>query len=59
MVLYYPGLQLPESPDFQLFSKSHPFEQYDAFYQDKFWFERLEKVGHIFEVFLKGLSVKY
>lgn len=42
-VLYYPGLQLPKSPDFQLFSRSHPFEQYDAIYREKFWFERQEK----------------
>lgn len=44
-VLYYPGLRLPTSPDFQLFSRSHPFELYDAIFRDKFWFERLEKVN--------------
>lgn len=42
-VLYYPGLQLPKSQDFQLFRQSHQFEQYDAVFKEKFWFERLEK----------------
>ncbi|KAK3931850.1 Protein dispatched, partial [Frankliniella fusca] len=42
-VLYYPGLQLPKSPDFQLFRQSHQFEQYDTFFKEKFWFERLER----------------
>lgn len=40
VVLKYPGLQLPESADFQLFQSSHPFEQYDLNYKQKFWYER-------------------
>lgn len=40
VVFYYPGLQLPDSKQFQLFQTSHPFEQYDMYYRDKFLFER-------------------
>uniref|UniRef100_A0A1B6DLC4 SSD domain-containing protein n=1 Tax=Clastoptera arizonana TaxID=38151 RepID=A0A1B6DLC4_9HEMI len=44
VVFYYPKLQLPDSPDFQLFASSHPFEQYDIVYRDKFNFEHMQKV---------------
>lgn len=47
IVLKYPGLQLPESADFQLFQSKHPFEQYDMVYKQKFWFER-QKVNIIY-----------
>ncbi|XP_063887367.1 protein dispatched-like [Scylla paramamosain] len=40
VVFYYPGLQLPDSQEFQLFSRDHVFEQYDLKYKYKFWFER-------------------
>lgn len=40
VVLKYPGLQLPESVDFQLFQSTHPFEQYNLFYKQRFWYER-------------------
>ncbi|CAH0728955.1 unnamed protein product, partial [Brenthis ino] len=40
VVFYYPGLQLPDSKQFQLFQTSHPFEQYDMNYREKFLFER-------------------
>ncbi|KAG0713160.1 Protein dispatched 1 [Chionoecetes opilio] len=40
VVFYYPGLQLPDSQEFQLFSRDHVFEQYDLEYKYKFWFER-------------------
>ncbi|CAH2107054.1 unnamed protein product [Euphydryas editha] len=40
IVFYYPGLHLPDSKHFQLFQTSHPFEQYDIYYRDKFIFER-------------------
>ena len=40
IVFYYPGLQLPDSQEFQLFSRDHMFEQYDLEYKYKFWFER-------------------
>lgn len=42
-VLYYPKLQLPDSKNFQLFESKHLFEQYDAKYREKFWFETLKK----------------
>ncbi|XP_063596522.1 protein dispatched-like [Penaeus indicus] len=40
VVFYFPGLKLPDSQDFQLFSRDHVFEQYDLVYKYKFWFER-------------------
>lgn len=40
VVFYYPGLQLPDSKQFQLFQTSHPFEQYDIYYREKFLFEK-------------------
>lgn len=40
IVFYSPGLQLPDSKQFQLFQSSHPFEQYDINYRSKFLFER-------------------
>ncbi|XP_015609573.1 protein dispatched homolog 1 isoform X2 [Cephus cinctus] len=42
VVFRYPGLQLPDSPDFQLFDSSHPFERYDLVYARRFWFEKLD-----------------
>lgn len=42
VIFRYPGLQLPDSPNFQLFDSSHPFEQYELIYAKRFWFERLE-----------------
>jgi protein dispatched 1 len=43
VVFYSPGLQLPESKQFQLFQSNHPMEQYDIEYRDKFLFERFGK----------------
>ncbi|KAG7174801.1 protein dispatched homolog 1-like isoform X2 [Homarus americanus] len=40
VVFYFPGLKLPDSQEFQLFSRDHVFEQYDLEYKYKFWFER-------------------
>ncbi|KAL7286599.1 hypothetical protein TKK_0019098 [Trichogramma kaykai] len=40
VVFVCPGLQLPDSQDFQLLAWSHPFEQYDLVYAKRFWFER-------------------
>lgn len=40
VVFYHPGLQLPDSQEFQLFARDHLFEQYDLEYKYKFWFER-------------------
>ncbi|GJQ67819.1 putative hedgehog receptor [Trypoxylus dichotomus] len=44
IVLYYPGLQLPNSTEFQLFDTSHPFEQYDLKYKHRFWFTKAERI---------------
>ncbi|XP_068630291.1 protein dispatched [Battus philenor] len=43
VVFYAPGLQLPDSKRFQLFQSSHPFENYDLAYRDRFLFERFGK----------------
>lgn len=43
VVFHSPGLQLPDTKQFQLFQTSHPFEQYDMQYRDNFLFERLGK----------------
>ncbi|KAA0184897.1 hypothetical protein HAZT_HAZT002747 [Hyalella azteca] len=40
LVLYYPGLRLPDSADFQLFNRDHYFERYDLDHKYNFWFER-------------------
>ncbi|CAK1552866.1 unnamed protein product [Leptosia nina] len=40
IVFYYPGLQLPDTKQFQLFQSSHPFEKYDFVYSDRFIFEK-------------------
>uniref|UniRef100_A0A0K8TSG4 Putative patched transmembrane receptor n=1 Tax=Tabanus bromius TaxID=304241 RepID=A0A0K8TSG4_TABBR len=40
LVLYWPRLQLPESPNFPLFSSNHPFELYEAKYRENFRFEQ-------------------
>ncbi|XP_014475788.1 PREDICTED: protein dispatched isoform X1 [Dinoponera quadriceps] len=45
IVFHYPGLQLPDYIDFQLFDNTHPFEQYDLIFSQRFWFERYEMVG--------------
>lgn len=43
VVFYSPGLQLPDSKQFQIFQSSHPFEQYDIVYRGKFLFEKFGK----------------
>lgn len=40
IVLYYPKLGLPDSQEFQLLEKDHPFELYDAKYKQNFGFEK-------------------
>lgn len=45
VVLYYPKLQLPSSQEFQLFDSSHPFEQYDLVYKNRFPFKREQRVS--------------
>nr|CAI5854225.1 unnamed protein product [Callosobruchus analis] len=44
VVLVYPGFQLPDSSEFQLFHMTHPFEQYDFIYKHRFWFRQPEKL---------------
>ncbi|XP_063707430.1 protein dispatched isoform X2 [Culicoides brevitarsis] len=41
VVLCKPQLQLPDTVDFKLFVKEHPFEMYDTKYKNRFWFERV------------------
>ncbi|XP_054006493.1 protein dispatched isoform X1 [Hylaeus anthracinus] len=45
-VFHYPGLQLPDTAEFQLFDSSHTFEQYDLIYSQKFWFEKHETIDN-------------
>lgn len=40
-VLYWPKLELPDTPTFRLFTNDHPFEVYEAKYKDLFWFEKM------------------
>ena len=47
IVLYYPGLQLPESAHFQLFVSKHPFEIYNSKLKNEFWFEKSMSVSWI------------
>ncbi|XP_015124138.1 protein dispatched [Diachasma alloeum] len=42
VVFSFPGLRLPDSPNFQLFDASHPFEQYDLQFAHRFLFEKSE-----------------
>lgn len=41
VVLYWPKLELPDTPTFRLFTNDHPFEVYEAKYKDLFWFEKM------------------
>lgn len=43
IVFYYPGIQLPSTQDFQIFSSSHIFERFDLKYKNDFWFLRYDK----------------
>ena len=40
VLFYFPGLQLPENNDLQLFTADHPFEKYEMEFKNKFGFER-------------------
>ncbi|XP_039441963.1 protein dispatched [Culex pipiens pallens] len=53
MVLHWPKLRLPDSPDFKLFISSHPFERYDAEYKDMFWFEKIYSTSDSFKLPLR------
>ncbi|EZA51791.1 hypothetical protein DMN91_003866 [Ooceraea biroi] len=50
IVFHYPGLQLPDYINFQLFHKSHLFEQYEMTHVRRFWFEREEMIGRDAEI---------
>lgn len=39
-VLLWPKLKLADSPDFKLFTEQHPFELYDSYYRNMFWFDK-------------------
>jgi hypothetical protein len=45
IVFQFPGLELPDSQEFQLFDSSHLFEQYDLIYAKHFRFENSKKVS--------------
>lgn len=45
IVFYWPRLRLPDSPDFQLFENSHPFEIYENRFKNMFWFEKVYTVS--------------
>lgn len=47
VVFHKPKLQLPNTPEFQLFHSKHLFEQYDLKYKDMFWFKRAQKVSFL------------
>lgn len=51
VVLVYPRLQLPTSQEFQLFARSHPFEEYDFTYKNHFWFKQPERVSSFSQFF--------
>lgn len=51
LVLYWPRLRLPDSPDFKLFVSDHPFEMYDSIFRDMFWFEKIYTVSFFFNLF--------
>ncbi|XP_067619629.1 protein dispatched isoform X2 [Eurosta solidaginis] len=53
IVLYYPGLQLPDSSHFQLFSSNHPFEIYNSKMKNQFWFEKSIMVYENFKLPLR------
>lgn len=58
VVFYWPGLQLPESPDFKLFVSTHPFEVYETQYKSRFWFEKSFAVSGTRIVLSKRLLIK-
>ncbi|XP_049278174.1 protein dispatched [Anopheles funestus] len=53
LVLHWPKLRLPDSPDFKLFISNHPFERYDSEYKDMFWFEKMYTTTETFKIPLR------
>lgn len=46
-VFYWPKLQLPDTPDFKVFTDDHPFEIYDSQFKNMFWFEKTYTVNDL------------
>lgn len=62
VIWIWPGIQLAESTEFQLFKENHPFEQYDLIYKNQFWFERILKVSVGYEKYYnvkKKMELKF
>ncbi|XP_058813759.1 protein dispatched [Topomyia yanbarensis] len=53
MVLHWPKLRLPDSPDFKLFISGHPFERYDNEFKNLFWFEKVYTTTDTFKLPLR------
>ncbi|XP_059612470.1 protein dispatched [Phlebotomus argentipes] len=53
IVLYWPQLRLPDSPDFKLFVSNHPFEVYDSQFKEMFWFEKIYTSSESFKLPLR------
>ncbi|KFB38757.1 AGAP004140-PA-like protein [Anopheles sinensis] len=53
LVLHWPKLRLPDSPDFKLFISNHPFERYDSEYKEMFWFEKMYTTTESFKIPLR------
>lgn len=49
-VLYWPKLELPDTPTFRLFTSSHPFELYESKYKELFWFEKMYTSSESFKL---------
>lgn len=58
-VLYWPKLQLPDSPDFKVFSDDHPFEIYDSQFKNMFWFEKTYTVSGYITVHCSVFCFKF
>lgn len=49
-VLYWPKLELPDTPTFRLFTSNHPFEVYEAKFKELFWFEKMYTSSESFKL---------
>jgi protein dispatched 1 len=60
-VLYWPKLELPDTPTFRLFRSDHPFEVYEEKFKDLFWFEKMYTSSESFKMpirFVWGVESK-
>ncbi|XP_072401533.1 protein dispatched isoform X1 [Diabrotica undecimpunctata] len=46
ILFVYPKIEFPNSSEFQLFKRSHPFEQYDFVYKTQYWFVTKEMMEY-------------